>query len=156
MVGEEPTIREAEGGDLPALVEIERSVQPRPWSRGALAAELGLPHSHVFVGEVGGRVVGYSIFRQIGDEADVLNVAVARGFQRAGLGRRLMSVQIEAARSRGARIVDLDVHRGNDPARALYRSLGFREAGERRDYYGRGQPAVRMRLGLRTPPPIRR
>jgi len=44
--------------------------------------------------------------------------------------------------------VTLEVRRSNAPARALYSSLGFEEAGVRRDYYGRGEDALIMRRML--------
>ena len=48
----------------------------------------------------------------------------ARG---TGLGRELVEAVLERARRRGCRRVELDVDVVNEPARALYESLGFRD-----------------------------
>jgi len=65
-----------------------------------------------------------------------------------GFGRLLLEGTLGEARSSRARIVYLEVRAGNVVARRLYRSLGFRELGVRRGYYGPGQDAIVMELRL--------
>ena len=55
---------------------------------------------------------------------DIVVVPKARG---RGLGRRLVAALIDWGRRRGAPQAYLLVREGNQPARALYRSLGFAE-----------------------------
>jgi len=52
------------------------------------------------------------------------------------------------AEATGARVVFLEVRAGNVVARRLYRTLGFRDLGIRRGYYGPGQDAIVMELRL--------
>lgn len=53
---------------------------------------------------------------------DVFVRESARG---TGLGRALVEAGIERARARGCRRIELDVDEANEPALALYLSLGF-------------------------------
>ncbi len=46
----------------------------------------------------------------------------ARG---TGLGRALLAAAVDRATQRGCKRIELDVDEGNDPARALYESVGF-------------------------------
>ena len=49
--------------------------------------------------------------------------------RRHGLGRAIMLAALEAAKGRGADYIDLGTDQGDHAAHALYRSLGFRNAG---------------------------
>jgi ribosomal protein S18 acetylase RimI-like enzyme len=61
--------------------------------------------------------------------ADVEKVAVAPDRQGHGLGRRLMTELIAAARDAGIEVLTLDLRGDNTRAAALYESLGFRRYG---------------------------
>lgn len=60
----------------------------------------------------------------------VRNVWVEPSLRRKGIGRRLMAEAEALARSRGVAMLELEVMPGNEPARQLYLSLGFRPAEE--------------------------
>ena len=47
-------------------------------------------------------------------------------YQGRGLGRQLLLVGLSYLRSKGPRVVELTVDRGNKAARALYKSVGFK------------------------------
>jgi ribosomal protein S18 acetylase RimI-like enzyme len=57
--------------------------------------------------------------------ARIWGVWVASAARGRGLGRRLLTVQLEWAKERDVVTVYLDVVVGNDPARSLYQRLGF-------------------------------
>ena len=61
--------------------------------------------------------------------ADVEKVAVAASAQGRGLGRRLMTELIAAARAADVEVLTLDLRADNTRAVALYESLGFRRYG---------------------------
>jgi ribosomal protein S18 acetylase RimI-like enzyme len=61
--------------------------------------------------------------------ADVEKVAVDPGHQGRGLGRRIMTELIAAARDAGVEVLTLDQRGDNLRAAALYESLGFRQYG---------------------------
>ncbi len=145
-----PTIRAARPEDLPALVALEAAAFPDPWSARMLSAEIEDPSSLVLVAEDGaaGPIAGYAAFRRAADEAEFLSVAVAPAARRRGLGRRLVVAGLTRMREDGARTCYLEVRPANRPARALYRSLGFREVGRRRAYYRDGSDALVLALTL--------
>jgi ribosomal-protein-alanine N-acetyltransferase len=146
------TLREMQLEDLPAVLEIERRSFAQPWSRAFFEKELGTPFARLMVAseESGMRVqiVGYTCRWRVTDEVHLLNVAVHPERRGVGHGRQLMSAVIDEAVAAGARVVFLEVRAGNVVARRLYRSLGFRDLGVRRGYYGPGQDAIVMELRL--------
>jgi ribosomal-protein-alanine N-acetyltransferase len=85
----------------------------------------------------GGGVAGYVVALDAADEGEILNLAVAPGGRRHGVGRALVENILETLAERGVRHVYLEVRESNAPARALYAAHGFREAGRRRQYYRR-------------------
>jgi RimJ/RimL family protein N-acetyltransferase len=60
----------------------------------------------------------------------LLGIGIERPHRQKGLGRRLMETAIRFARdAESIEWIDLTVFAHNEPARALYRSLGFEEIG---------------------------
>ena len=55
--------------------------------------------------------------------------------RRQGVARALILALIGELKKRGSRCLTLEVRASNDPARALYESLGFAHVGTRRNYY---------------------
>ena len=82
----------------------------------------------------GPQPLGFSLFRTIGGEAELLLLAVTPQRQGRGIGRLLLEGFVEQARSAGASRVHLEVRDGN-PAVEMYRRAGFEPAGRRQKYY---------------------
>lgn len=133
--------------DLPEVMEIERLVFPAPWTPGLFLHELKIPFSRLRLArEANGRrtLCGYVCWWVVGDEGHILNLAVHPDRRRSGIGREMVRLVLADARAEKAESVSLEVGRTNEAAQALYRSLGFCEAGIRRNYYARGEDAVIM------------
>ena len=100
----------------------------------------------------GGAVVGFMISRIIGDEGEILMLAVSERWRRVGVGRALLRQQIEAAAAAGVRSLFLEVAENNSPAVVLYSKFGFRQIGRRNAYYaasdGMRLAALTMKLEL--------
>ncbi len=122
-----PTIRPGRPSDEPALRDLQRELrEPSP--------EL-LTHG-LRVGGVAVSVdsddqpIGY-VLHVGGDDRHVAELVVAPAFRREGRGRRLLEYVCRVADGR----VTLLVHPDNEPARALYTSLGFDVIDRRLGFY---------------------
>ena len=131
------TIRPMAAEDVPALAEIERACFSTPWSEASLAAELQKPGAVFLVAELDGETAGYAGMNWVLDEGYMDNVAVLPAFRRQGVARALMEALAARARELGLSFLTLEVRLSNTEAAALYRGLGFREAGRRRNFYAR-------------------
>jgi ribosomal-protein-alanine N-acetyltransferase len=80
-------------------------------------------------------IAGYCAFRVVADEMEVLGLAVAPSSRRLGLGRWLVGLALSMGGRVGAKTAFLEVRPSNEPALALYRTLGLRETGRRKAYY---------------------
>jgi ribosomal-protein-alanine N-acetyltransferase len=80
-------------------------------------------------------LIGYGVLMIGVGEAHLLNLSVARPWQRRGLGRALLDHFVELAGRFGATRLLLEVRPSNVAARALYAQAGFLELSVRRGYY---------------------
>lgn len=144
----ENRIRPMTAADIDGVWEVEKRCFPDPWSREAFEAELsGLNPCVYFVAEApDGTVCGYMGVWHILDEGHVTNVAVHPEYRRLGIGRRLVESVLLDGRQKGIYNFTLEVRPSNEAAQALYRELGFREAGLRKRYYSDGEDALIMWL----------
>jgi ribosomal protein S18 acetylase RimI-like enzyme len=78
---------------------------------------------------VDGQLAGLVSWKRDGETLDLHRLAVDPRFFRAGIGRAL--VRAAEAAEEGASRVIVQTGAANEPAKALYRSEGFREIGER-------------------------
>lgn len=135
------SLRHANSADLDAIVEIEATTFTDPWSRNAFALALDAGDTICMIAEDGcadrPALVGYSVLRRAGDEAELLNLAVSPSHRRRGIGGTLLTRALEDARQLGARAVFLEVRASNHVARVLYAGAGFEQAGRRQQYYRR-------------------
>jgi RimJ/RimL family protein N-acetyltransferase len=154
------SVRHAEPRDAPALVELAEAVaaEPEGWliaeggwrspgeERRYLRAVRRSSHAAVLVAEVGDELVGrlsisrdpHPASRHVAD----LGLLVAKRHRRRGVGRKLLVAAEEWARSTGVLKIELHVFPHNEPAIALYRSLGYEQEGLRRRQYRRAADLV--------------
>src|SRR5437016_1348640 len=96
------SVRAATPADLDAIVAIENAWPTTArWTRPLFEPELSSPRSLLFVDEEAGRVVGFGCMRLVPPEAELLEIAVAPGSARRGVGRRLLESLHREARARG-------------------------------------------------------
>jgi len=135
---------------LPEVCAIENDLFDTPWTEGMFRQEVEDNYlARPFVALHDGRVVGYIIPWFLREEVHLLNIAVARHFQRRGLARRLMTHLIALSRDGHRELISLEVRTGNTAARALYDSYGFRGVAVRRNYYqDSGEDALVMVLHI--------
>jgi len=136
--------------DLDAIMEIEPHIYSHPWSRGNFSDSLVSGYS-AWVLLDGVKIIGYALMMMVLDEAHLLNLSVAKAYQKQGLGRLLLEHMIAIAKKHAAANMFLEVRPSNISAIALYENIGFNEMAVRRGYYpahnGR-EDAVLMGLAL--------
>jgi ribosomal-protein-alanine N-acetyltransferase len=120
--------------DLAALLVIESASQGAPWTEETFKTIFETAYDG-WVLEVDGKVVGYIVVGMQAEECHILNLCIARDFQRLGHGSKLLEYALTEARKRHISIAYLEVRRSNSRAIALYTRHGFVLIGERREYY---------------------
>ncbi len=142
-------IERARSTDLPQLAALEALCFSESWSHESLlflhqdeGALLLVAHSGTNPHELH----AYCATRTVGDQTELLRVAVDPSRRRQGLGHALVEAALADAFGRGAAQVLLEVRSNNLAARNLYRSFGFEEVGIRPHYYADGTDALVLRL----------
>ena len=123
--------------DLATVADLEHGLYPFPWSLGNFRDSLNAGYD-CWVACHGAEVVAYAILMIALDEAHLLNIAVASGWQNHGIGRAFLEHMLGVARDARCQIVYLEVRPSNAVARHLYREAGFQQIAIRPSYY----PAV--------------
>jgi len=117
-----------------------------PWDTAAIKSLLEHPAATSLIAVAGGQkksVIAFVIGQLAADEAEILSIGVSPDWQRVGLATGLLEGLVRAARRGGAKRIFLEVAEDNAGGLALYRKLGFTEAGRRKRYYERsGAPPV--------------
>lgn len=138
--------------DLNEVLGLEQASFPSPWSRRMFLEEFDrsfaiLEVARLLDEEGTFKLVGYSDFWLVYDEVHLLSIAVDPGYRGFGVGSMLLGRICDASRKIEARQVILEVRPSNEPARRLYRKMGFTEIGVRRKYYkDTGEDALVMAL----------
>jgi [ribosomal protein S18]-alanine N-acetyltransferase len=121
--------------DLEEVLAIERASFAGPWSRDMFLEEMDNRNARLMVFRLEGKIIGYICFWMIMDEAHLLNIAVHPEHRGCGHGRAIMAYLESVCVQEGLNRLLLEVGRRNDPARRLYKKLGFSSIGFRKQYY---------------------
>ncbi len=143
-------LRPAGKADADALAAIEaRAFGPASWGGRGVADGLAdhLTRAILALGAES-EPQGFVMWRRIGDEAEILTIAVAPDRRRQGCATALIDAVIDALRGEGARSLFLEVDAGNIAAIALYERRGFVRIARRKRYYRSGADALVMRADL--------
>lgn len=120
--------------DVDKVLSIEQAVHAYPWTRGNFCDALKSDYL-CYVEEMAGELCAYAVLMPGVDEAELLNMAVAKEYQRRGLGSMMLIAMLKMAASRELSRVLLEVRASNLAAMALYCSAGFKQVNVRRGYY---------------------
>lgn len=119
-----------------------------PWSREAFEKELTNPLAYYLVLQTADEVLGYVGSWLVLDECQITNIAILPKARKQGCGKILLDRLIKDAKKLGMNLIYLEVRASNRPAQRLYRHFGFKEIGQRDDFYGDGETALLMKLDL--------
>jgi ribosomal-protein-alanine N-acetyltransferase len=108
-----------------------------PWPDFAFVRELAAPHNRYVAARVDDKLVGYAGISRLGRippfEYEIHTVGVDPAYQGQGIGRQMMVELLSEVGPKST--VFLEVRTDNEPAIALYISVGFRFVGVRKRYY---------------------
>ncbi len=105
---------------------------------------LDAPATRSFVAEHEGRLAGVLLVAIAADECSILDLVVDVSARRRGLARALLLAAVTDWNACGVTKAFLEVRAGNDAARALYESMGWRTVGIRLGYYADGADAAHL------------
>ncbi len=150
-------ICDARDTDIPAVAEIENGSFTDPWPESSFRQLFRDPRTTFLIArDADVPVAGYALATQVGDEAEILNLAVVPSSRNCGIGGRVLDELLARLTAAGIRQIFLEVRESNAFARKLYTSREFAEISSRRDYYRRPvESAVVMRKqsSARSQPP---
>lgn len=105
------------------------------WTEAMVADSLAQSYNHLWIAEDdAGTPCGYLLANILGDETELLRVAVNPECRRDGMGQLLMESYLAHARTAAVRGL-LEVRHGNDAAKHLYEKNGYHLLAARKNYY---------------------
>jgi ribosomal-protein-alanine acetyltransferase len=137
------SIRTLRAEDARAVTEILRGANGAVfWPESSVKEALGWQGVLALASEASGKLLGFLIGRQAGDEAEILNLAVETKSRRRGEGGALLKAAVQEFRARGVSRVFLEVRESNEAAVAFYGKHGFSKLGRREGYYREPEDAA--------------
>jgi [ribosomal protein S18]-alanine N-acetyltransferase len=133
--------------DADAVATLHARSFYRGWPRQDIEAYIADADTPTLVAcDAKHRVVGFAMLRLLGDDAELMTIAVDPKFRGKGVGAALMHACFEDLRMTPSRRMILEVAADNPSAIRLYEKLGFKKLSERHGYYARpdGQPATAL------------
>ena len=128
---------------------VETGLRPA-WGATRIRWHVRDAESVVLTARLAATVAGFAIMRYGEDVAHLNLLAVDPAHRRRGIARALVRWLEETALTAGTFVIGLELRAGNEPARALYRALGYRELGQIPGYYQGVESAIRMVRDVRA------
>ncbi|MDF0606289.1 ribosomal protein S18-alanine N-acetyltransferase [Neisseriaceae bacterium TC5R-5] len=117
------------------LSKLEAEACAHPWRSQHYQDSLAANHIFFGIFAENQQLQGFAVLMQVLDEAELLNIVIAKPWQGQGLGKQLLSSAQQYLRVRAVKRLFLEVRASNQTARKLYLSCHFSEVGLRKNYY---------------------
>lgn len=128
-------IRTMTAAEVSQVARLEKICFPDPWSERSVASELDNALSLWLVAMEGEQLAGYVGSQTVMGETDMMNIAVDPDHRRKGIAKALVEALVAELKARESHCLTLEVRASNEPAKALYETLGFFQVGLRKNYY---------------------
>ena len=120
---------------LHGILRIGQELISSAWTHDFLLNEFVNSGSSFFVALNNNDILGFIILRTVGDDGEILQIAVDKNEQRKGIGDLLISSAVDYAAENNPESIFLEVRVSNTAAESLYRKHGFETVRIRKDYY---------------------
>lgn len=120
--------------DLDRVAEIDSQSFEFAWTREQFQSSFEAGHHFLLVKD-GAMTVGFAVYMQVFEQAELLTIAVAPAFRHKGYAQMLIEAMCANLMKKGAEQLFLEVRISNQPARSLYEKMGFKEIFRRKGYY---------------------
>jgi ribosomal-protein-alanine N-acetyltransferase len=114
---------------------LEEAPEAANWSQESLQELTNSTSGVTLVSEADGEISGFLVGRQVGEEAEILNLGVALARRRKGDGGALLKAALDEFVLRGVSRVFLEARESNGAGIAFYAKHGFAKTGLRPKYY---------------------
>ena len=121
--------------DVPRVAQMAREIFSDPWAEKDIFSYVTMTTGICYSAVRDGEVIAYVIGRMIAPEGEVYRIATDERYRRRGIAYRLLDYAMKCEKGRGLECLFLEVRSKNVAARNLYRAHGFKEVGERKNYY---------------------
>lgn len=105
------------------------------WNYNILKEELSSDNSKYIVAISKGEVIGFAGIKFALDQADIMNIVTRKDCRNKGVGTLLLREIISICKQFKANSIFLEVSEDNEPAIKLYKKIGFKNVGIRKNYY---------------------
>ncbi len=130
--------RNMRSSDLDLVVKNEAASYDHPWTKRIFIDCLRAGYQ-CWVLANKQQIVAHGVMSVAIGECHLLTLCVSSDYQRLGYGRKLFNLLLDRAHILEASVCYLVVRPTNMNAIALYRSMGFVQIGERKNYYPDGE-----------------
>lgn len=128
-------VRRMELSDVEAVYQLSCENFSEPWSFTSIEKEVSNSVATYFVADLKGEIVGFGGIWHVLDEGEIINIAVAKKYQRTGIGRTLLNQMMTCAQKKKLSVIHLEVRASNEGAKCLYTAQGFKQIAIRKAYY---------------------
>lgn len=94
-----------------------------------------IKNQRVIVAENQKNIVGYILFNQILDEAEIYKIVVSKNFRNKQIAFKIIEFLLDELKKNDVKKIFLEVRKSNIPAISLYKKCGFINIREIIDYY---------------------
>ncbi len=132
-------IRRMMQDDLIQVCEIENKTFSDPWSEKSFADSMNKQENIYLVVDEDGQISGYCGLWGVAGEGQICNVAVRETARNRGIAKAMLKEMMRLGDEAGLTAYTLEVRVSNAPAIKVYHSLGFENAGVRKNFYTKPQ-----------------
>ena len=114
------------------------------YSAKSFLEELTEKSKHYIVAKFGELVIGYVGIQKLGDDLNLLKIAVLPQYRKLGVGFKLMELTFDFKKQNNIQNYFLEVRESNQSAIKLYQKFGFKTQNVREKYYDGNENALVM------------